>query len=493
MRFHYGRKFTVATESAAVQQDEEDLAAKQGDGTAGAETVETELLETQDLITEGEDRAAAIEEAEVVMDELEEDQEVLAEAQESGGMTTREAHILMRKVNNDLARIGIASARFPATESFGRASSRASSTRLAMESISEKLKQIWKAIIDAIKKSIRWVRDVYNKFFGTFEGLVKRAKAIQERADNTTGSLKSEHKKIENDRIFKVLAVNNSFNKNSVQDLLDKATAWLAKGFSEQNKFIERVVDKLGDIDEDTIVKLENENASAKDGDDRNRSDNSSTILNTTLDLKDDTLKGFLPDHSLDAKNVTGNLHKDFPDSGTVASPELPGNMCLVVTGGADIAKLRVRLVGYDTKRNIKEGKPINALSTGEVSTLAEAVEQFAEEGVRVSKDGDKLADNKEKLVKQAERLSKLDFDFKKYKHKVDANNKVSSHETDEDDKEGNKFGRDGSKTIRKAITNLNSFTGDFQVRYTGYAVNVAKTTLDLCELSLKAYDASKN
>ena len=491
MRFHYGRKFTVATESAAVQQDEEDLAAKQGDGTTGAETVETELLETQDLITEGEDRAAAIEEAEVVMDELEEDQEVLAEAQESGGMTTREAHILMRKVNNDLARIGIASARFPATESFGRASSRASSTRLAMESISEKLKQIWKAIIDAIKKSIRWVRDVYNKFFGTFEGLVKRAKAIQERADNTTGSLKSEHKKIENDRIFKVLAVNNSFDKNSVQNLLDKATAWLAKGFSEQNKFIEKVVDKLGDIDEEAIVKLaENNDPSA--GDVHNRTSQTSTILGTTLGLDDGTLKGFLPDHGLDSKNVTGNLHKDFPDTGTVASPELPGNMCLVVIGGADISKLRVRLVGYDTKRNIKEGKPINALSTGEVSTLAEAVEQFAEEGVRVRKDGDKLADNKEKLVKQAERLSKLDFDFKKYKYK-DKAGKVESHETDEDDKDGNKAGRDGGKTIRKAITNLNSFTGDFQVRYTGYAVNVAKTTLDLCELSLKAYDASKN
>ena len=491
MRFHYGRKFTVATESAAVQQDEEDLAAKQGDGTAGAETVETELLETQDLITEGEDRAAAIEEAEVVMDELEEDQEVLAEAQESGGMTTREAHILMRKVNNDLARIGIASARFPATESFGRASSRASSTRLAMESISEKLKQIWKAIIDAIKKSIRWVRDIYNKFFGTFEGLVKRAKAIQERADNTTGSLKSEHKKIENDRIFKVLAVNNSFDKNSVQEFLDKATAWLGKGFSEQNKFIEKVVDKLGDIDEEAIVKLEDENQSAADGDARNRTNQTSNILSTTLGLGDNALKGFLPEHDLDA--VTGgNLAKDFPDRDTVASKELPGNMCLVVTGGADIAKLRVRLVGYDTKRNIKEGKAINALSTGEVSTLAEAVEQFAEEGVRVRKDGDKLADNKEKLVKQAERLSKLDFDFKKYKHKVE-NNTVSSHETDEDDTDKNKVGRDGSKTIRKAITNLNSFTGDFQVRYTGYAVNVAKTTLDLCELSLKAYDASKN
>ena len=492
MRFHYGRKFTVATESAAVQQDEEDLAAKQGDGTTGAETVETELLETQDLITEGEDRAAAIEEAEVVMDELEEDQEVLAEAQESGGMTTREAHILMRKVNNDLARIGIASARFPATESFGRASSRASSTRLAMESISEKLKQIWKAIIDAIKKSIRWVRDVYNKFFGTFEGLVKRAKAIQERADNTTGSLTSEHKKIENDRIFKLLAVNNSFDKNSVQDLLDKATEWLAKGFSEQNKFIERVVDKLGDIDEDAIVKLENESTSADDGAARNRTSQTNTILETTLGLRVDTLKDFLPDHGLDAKNVTGNLQKDFPDEGTEASKELPGNMCLVVTGGG-IEKLRVRLVGYDTKRNIKEGKPINALSTGEVSTLAEAVEQFAEEGVRVRKDGDKLADNKEKLVKQAERLSKLDFDFKKHAYKADSEGKVTSGETDEDDTTNNKAGRDGSKTIRKAITNLNSFTGDFQVRYTGYAVNVAKTTLDLCELSLKAYDASKN
>lgn len=492
MRFHYGRKFTVATESAAVQQDEEDLAAKQGDGTAGAETVETELLETQDLITEGEDRAAAIEEAEVVMDELEEDQEVLAEAQESGGMTTREAHILMRKVNNDLARIGIASARFPATESFGRASSRASSTRLAMESISEKLKQIWKAIIDAIKKSIRWVRDVYNKFFGTFEGLVKRAKAIQERADNTTGSLKSEHKKIENDRIFKVLAVNNSFDKNSVQNLLDKATEWLGKGFSEQNKFIERVVDKLGDIDEDDIVKLADEDTKAANDTDRRRDDKTSTILSSTLGLDDNALKGFLPDHGLEAKNVTGNLAKDFPDAGTVASPELPGNMCLVVTGGG-IEKLRVRLVGYDTKRNIKEGKPINALSTGEVSTLAEAVEQFAEEGVRVRKDGDKLADNKEKLVKQAERLSKLDFDFKKYKYKNDGTNPATSHETDEDDENSNKAGRDGSKTIRKAITNLNSFTGDFQVRYTGYAVNVAKTTLDLCELSLKAYDASKD
>ena len=492
MRFHHGRKFTVATESAAVQQDEEDLAAKQGDGTAGAETVETELLETQDLITEGEDRAAAIEEAEVVMDELEEDQEVLSEAQESGGMTTREAHILMRKVNNDLNRIGIASARFPATESFGRASSRASSTRLAMESISEKLKQIWKAIIDAIKKSIRWVRDVYNKFFGTFEGLVKRAKAIQERADNTTGSLKSEHKKIENDRIFKVLAVNNSFDKTKVSEFLDKATAWLGKGFSEQNKFIERVVDKLGDIDEEAIVKLEDEKAGTTAGTDRARNDRTDDILTNTLGLDIDALKGFLPEHGLDASNVKGNLQKDFPDTGTVASPELPGNMCLVVTGGG-IEKLRVRLVGYDTKRNIKEGKPINALSTGEVSTLAEAVEQFAEEGVRVRKDGDKLADNKEKLVKQAERLSKLDFDFKKYKYKDGGSNSTTSSETDEDDKNNNKAGRDGSKKIRKAITNLNSFTGDFQVRYTGYAVNVAKTTLDLCELSLKAYDASKN
>ena len=304
--------------------------------------------------------------------------------------------------------------------------------------------------------------------------------------------MKSEHKKIENDRIFKVLAVNNSFDKAKVSDLLDKASEWLGKGFSEQNKFIERVVDKLGDIDEDAIVKLADENPNATDGDARNRTNQTSTILGTTLGLDDGTLKGFLPGHGLEAKNVTGNLHKDFPDSGTVASPELPGNMCLVVTGGADISKLRVRLVGYDTKRNIKEGKPINALSTGEVSTLAEAVEQFAEEGVRVRKDGDKLADNKEKLVKQAERLSKLDFDFKKYKHKVE-NSKVSSHETDEDDTDNNKAGRDGSKTIRKAITNLNSFTGDFQVRYTGYAVNVAKTTLDLCELSLKAYDASKN
>ena len=490
MRFHHGRKFTVATESAAVQQDEEDLAAKQGDGTAGAETVETELLETQDLITEGEDRAAAIEEAEVVMDELEEDQEVLAEAQESGGMTTREAHILMRKVNNDLNRVGIASARFPATESFGRASSRASSTRLAMESISEKLKQIWKAIIDAIKKSIRWVRDVYNKFFGTFEGLVKRAKAIQERADNTTGSLKSEHKKIENDRIFKVLAVNNSFDKAKVSDLLDKAREWLGKGFSEQNKFIERVVDKLGDIDEDAIVKLADPDANTAKDADRGREDKTDYILDNTLGIKADNLKAFLPAHGL-SDNLGSNLAKEFPDQGTEATPELPGNMCLVVTGGG-IEKLRVRLVGYDTKRNIREGKPINALTTGEVSGLAEAVEGFAEEGVRVRKDGDKLADNKEKLVKQAERLSKLDFDFKKYKHKVE-NSNVSSHETDEDDTDNNKAGRDGSKTIRKAITNLNSFTGDFQVRYTGYAVNVAKTTLDLCELSLKAYDASKN
>ena len=493
MRFHHGRKFTVATESAAVQQDEEDLAAKQGDSTAGAETVETELLETQDLITEGEDRAAAIEEAEVVMDELEEDQEVLAEAQESGGMTTREAHILMRKVNNDLNRVGIASARFPATESFGRASSRASSTRLAMESISEKLKQIWKAIIDAIKKSIRWVRDVYNKFFGTFEGLVKRAKAIQERADNTTGSLKSEHKKIENERIFKVLAVNNSFDKAKVSDLLDKARDWLGKGFSEQNKFIERVVDKLGDIDEDDIVKLADEDTTASDNSDRSRSDQTDDILTSKLGLNESSLKGFLPTHGLDANNVKGSLAKEFPDTGTIASPELPGNMCLVVTDGADISKLRVRLVGYDIKRNIREGKPINALTTGEVSGLAEAVEGFAEEGVRVRKDGDKLADNKEKLVKQAERLSKMDFDFKKQKYKKETGKNATSHETDEDDTANNKLGRDGSKKIRKAITNLNSFTGDFQVRYTGYAVNVAKATLDLCELSLKAYDASKN
>ena len=445
-RRFYAGKLTVGLENEEVTTDVEATPAD----AEGVDNLETHLLEVADSTAEGEAREQAIDEAEDTVEELEADLADAEVAQESGGLSKDAAAILQRNVANKLNRIGLAAPHAVAVESFGSASSRASSTRLAMEGIKDGIRRAWEAIIAAIKKSIQWVKDHFNKVFGSYEALVKRAKAVAQRAENTTGSI--EERAFENDGLYarlmtgaKTVAVSDLTGtfKTVTETVLGKMDDFVTKA--------ESAVEKVSALDKETMAVPADV----------------TTLLNDSLSLLDSS-----------AKDVSDDEKKKYvPDAEKAhytvqAVSNLPGNKHVVVVAGAanDAAArpalFKVKLEAQLIKNADVSGKKLNTLSIDQITSVAEMIENLAGEFVQSRKKFDKIADAKAKLVKQAERVSKLEY-------------------TSEDE---NAAAKASGKEVQKTIMSINRLLGDFPAQYAAYFVTTAKSALDYCELSLRNY-----
>lgn len=446
-RRFYAGKLTVGLENEEVVTDVEATPAD----AEGADNLETHLLEVADSTAEGEAREQAIDEAEDTVEELEADLADAEVAQESGGLSKDAAAILQRNVANKLNRIGLAAPHAVAVESFGSASSRASSTRLAMEGIKDGIRRAWEAIIAAIKKSIQWVKDHFNKVFGSYEALVKRAKAVAQRAENTTGSI--EERAFENDGLYarlmtgaKTVAVSDLTGtfKTVTETVLGKMDDFVTKA--------ESAVEKVSALDKETM---------AVPADVTTLLNDSLSLLGTAAkDVSDDEKKKYVPDAEKAHYTVQ-------------AVSNLPGNKHVVVVAGAanDAAArpalFKVKLEAQLTKNADVSGKKLNTLSIDQITSVAEMIENLAGEFVQSRKEFDKIADAKAKLVKQAERVSKLEY-------------------TSED--ENAAAAKTSGKEVQKTIMSINRLLGDFPAQYAAYFVTTAKSALDYCELSLRNY-----
>lgn len=447
-RRFYAGKLTVGLENEEVTST--DVEATPADAE-GVDNLETHLLEVADSTAEGEAREQAIDEAEDTVEELEADLADAEVAQESGGLSKDAAAILQRNVANKLNRIGLAAPHAVAVESFGSASSRASSTRLAMEGIKDGIRRAWEAIIAAIKKSIQWVKDHFNKVFGSYEALVKRAKAVAQRAENTTGSI--EERAFENDGLYarlmtgaKTVAVTDLTGtfKTVTETVLGKMDDFVTKA--------ESAVEKVSTLDKETM---------AVPADVTSLLNDSLSLLGTAAkDVSDDEKKKYVPDAEKAHYTVQ-------------AVSNLPGNKHVVVVAGAanDAAArpalFKVKLEAQLTKNADVSGKKLNTLSIDQITSVAEMVENLAGEFVQSRKKFDKIADAKAKLVKQAERVSKLEY-------------------TSED--ENAAAAKSSGKEVQKTIMSINRLLGDFPAQYAAYFVTTAKSALDYCELSLRNY-----
>lgn len=447
-RRFYAGKLTVGLENEEVTST--DVEATPADAE-GADNLETHLLEVADSTAEGEAREQAIDEAEDTVEELEADLADAEVAQESGGLSKDAAAILQRNVANKLNRIGLTAPHAVAAESFGSASSRASSTRLAMEGIKDGIRRAWEAIIAAIKKSIQWVKDHFNKVFGSYEALVKRAKAVAQRAENTTGSI--EERAFENDGLYarlmtgaKTVAVSDLTGtfKTVTETVLGKMDDFVTKA--------ESAVEKVSALDKETM---------AVPADVTSLLNDSLSLLGTAAkDVSDDEKKKYVPD--ADKAHYT-----------VQAVSNLPGNKHVVVVAGAanDAAArpalFKVKLEAQLTKNADVSGKKLATLSIDQITSVAEMIENLAGEFVQSRNKFDKIADAKAKLVKQAERVSKLEY-------------------TSED--ENAAAAKASGKEVQKTIMSINRLLGDFPAQYAAYFVTTAKSALDYCELSLRNY-----
>lgn len=447
-RRFYAGKLTVGLENEEVTST--DVEATPAD-VEGADNLETHLLEVADSTAEGEAREQAIDEAEDTVEELEADLADAEVAQESGGLSKDAAAILQRNVANKLNRIGLAAPHAVAVESFGSASSRASSTRLAMEGIKDGIRRAWEAIIAAIKKSIQWLKDHFNKVFGSYEALVKRAKAVAQRAENTTGSI--EERAFENDGLYarlmtgaKTVAVTDLTGtfKTVTETVLGKMDDFVAKA--------ESAVEKVSALDKETMAVPADVTSLLNDS--------LSLLSSAAKDVSDDEKKKYVPDAEKAHYTVQ-------------AVSNLPGNKHVVVVAGAanDAAArpalFKVKLEAQLTKNADVSGKKLATLTVDQITSVAEMIENLAGEFVQSRKKFDKIADAKAKLVKQAERVSKLEY-------------------TSED--ENATAAKASGKEVQKTIMSINRLLGDFPAQYAAYFVTTAKSALDYCELSLRNY-----
>jgi hypothetical protein len=110
-------------------------------------------------------------------------------------------------------------------------------TQLALEDIKEKITEIWEAIVKAIKKSIEWVKEIYNRIFNNTDNVKDRAEKLLKELESGESFKKEEvatewiddKQHFDDETIFKNLQRNGDCEKVGVgvKELIDLSEAVL--------------------------------------------------------------------------------------------------------------------------------------------------------------------------------------------------------------------------------------------------------------------------
>lgn len=155
------------------------------------DAVETDLADSSEENTDAQEVSEDIQNATDVVEALESIREVLQSSLPNGGLGKADAAPLKSALECLTSNIGMrAGVAFPALESFDSVSGRLRSTKLVLESIGEKAKEIWAKIIAAIKAAIKWLVERFQMFWYNAEKLDKRADAVIKMAEGVKGEAK---------------------------------------------------------------------------------------------------------------------------------------------------------------------------------------------------------------------------------------------------------------------------------------------------------------
>lgn len=151
----------------------------------------TSLTDVDETVRENEVNIDEVDEAINVTTSLEEIVEQLEASLDTGGITSGAAAITDIATKRLYERVGLTQPESEeiAVEGFKTPSSRIRNTKLAIEGISDKINEIFKAIVAAITRSITWIKNFINNFFKNFDSMKEKIKQLREafsKADKST-------------------------------------------------------------------------------------------------------------------------------------------------------------------------------------------------------------------------------------------------------------------------------------------------------------------
>ena len=174
--------------------------------------------------------------------------EVLADAQEAGGITV-EAVSLLAIIGN---LTGTDLSTQVATESFNGQGRSQQATRVAMEAVTDRLGNWWQALKRWLKKMWKKVKDWWNKTFSGAASLKASAEAMKKRAQGSTSKvIKNENVSFSGANLVmnkdgKVVAADVKAGFKLFADKMDAITLKYPKDVADAGK---KFVDKVADID----------------------------------------------------------------------------------------------------------------------------------------------------------------------------------------------------------------------------------------------------
>lgn len=413
-----------------------------------AESPETAMLEMQETVTEGEIQSDEVDDAIEVREALNEYQDVLGDISAEGGLSTESLQILNIGLKQLYKRVGIPNTSL-AMESYG---SRKELSVAAMESISEKAGQVFKAIVDAIKRGIQWMVDFFKNLFSSTKRMKDRAAKLKELA-HKAGSVDTSVALTEG--VSHIASKLSMAGKVDAQYATEVTLALLTKAVMPMYSEVTSISSALG--------KTITSNEAAKQF--------SSTVDSVTASMRSMSKLTFggnvLPGEmsfKIDIDGINAPLDElskiqyNAMDNADPFRRKLTKIVSLL-NASVTAAKNSMQLSAADTKAP----ESLTPLSGSEMTHALDNVDKILAEIIRFETEGKKLESECNRIIR---------------------NSNIAHFVT----QAGAVF--DPQAAVRKEILNLTSrflSLGNYlSGRFVSIGLNVSKSVMDYCELSLK-------
>lgn len=250
------------------------------------ESEENDITDTTVVVSSDqtiEDEVAEVTEAGIEVIEAEDDVEQLHEIAEGlesivasleasiedGGLDAQAAVFMQHAVNGYTRRVGLEAESFiPSLESFGGASGKAAATTISVESVKDKIKQIWQAIKNAVAKAIQATMNFFAKIFGGFEKLKSRVAGLRAEIKKISNNDKPKTDTIKVSGVH-LLATSDTVTTQSITSDLTKTASTIDTLFTKYvpgandvfkgyGDLIKLAIEKKGDVTEQHVKIINN-------------------------------------------------------------------------------------------------------------------------------------------------------------------------------------------------------------------------------------------
>jgi len=407
----------------------------------GADSLETDMLEAQDMGTEVDGQLEAVDSAEEDADSLQEIADVMDESAENGGMDQTAARIAEVAVESIYSRLGIRrKAAMPAMETFGEKGNRVVATRIACEDIKETLKKVWKAILDAIVKMSDFIQGFISKLFDTNIKMMQRAVSLKEAVGKLT--------------VGKPNA--DTVDSKAFGPALGGASAGdISKELQSVTAMIKAVSTETAEVAKH--IKSED--------------------LTIYVKSKDKFDKITVPGAGVGFSKAPASYPKAPEGMVYKMSGELPGNKVVLITSPADdnvegaaavvaMKKISVTLGTFEPRKPKPTVDTMKTLSKPEMSSLIDEVVAISKEVSAAKESVTALQESRKKVVADIGKLSALVSEVAEIKER--------------------------SKQVQSMITSFNRYSAEMSTTFGKVAIASGKAALDYVGASLKTYSSTE-